>query len=649
MIKIKRLFKGITATVTLLFITALPSSASEMRIFITTSAEGVLLSDNNGRSWSSLNKGLPSGCIPVRFYAQKDDLYLATYNSGIFRLEKNGWIDLNDGDFRRRSIYSSNAGYRKISAFAVDPFDRESLVLATKHSVYKSRDRGKTWQKLLVNGLNRRSYITALAVSGNRIFAGTSFNGVLESSGGDFKPSGNGLPAEPYSSSMKFTEQISFLYADKSTLYIGFQFGGGLYSKALNSKNFEPVVKSDDDRFNSIIYDIKNSDGNIYFSDGKRIRLKAGTSINDLPEINSVIDKISAVKGIRSAVITDMNNIMPPLSLWLSKPETDSSDRSVKDKRALYLSVSAVHKNLSKYIEMAKNSEINSFVIDMKDDFGNIYFPAENKTASEIRALRKPLNLKSILTKLKGNGIHSVARIVTFKDEKLFNAYDGKYAIKNRNTGSPWRGAEGEYWVDPYSEFVQDYNIELAKELEKAGFDEIQFDYIRFPSDGPVHLCKFSFQKDQDTYKSEILIDFLKKGKQSLKIPVSVDIYGFNSWYYFGNMIGQDMEDLSYIVDVICPMVYPSHFGSNFYKKYDYKNRPYRIVRDGGIRSMQMLSGKALLRPYIQGFNLMSPTWGPGYINEQINASEESGCSGYTIWNANGDYDVPFKGIKGRK
>jgi len=645
----KHYLTRITLMVMLFLISINSSFASEIMTLIATSSEGVLISDNDGKSWSSLNKGLPVRCIPLRFYAEKTDIYLATYNCGIFRLDGNRWIDLNDKDFRRRSIYTENPGYRKISAFAIDPSDSNNLALATKHNVYRSGDRGKTWQKLTVNGLNRRNYVTALAVSGNRIYAGTSFNGILESSGGDFKPSGSGLPAEPYSESMKFIEQVSFVYADKNTLYTGFQFGGGLYVKPINSKNFEPLLKSEESRLDSIIYDIKSTDGKVYFSDGNKIKVKSGESITELKEYNPVIDRLSGRKDILTAVITDSGKRIPPIAVWISNPASEPVNAIASGRRALYLSVPAIQKNLSRYIEIAEKTEIDTFVIDMKDDFGNVYFQTDNRTAAEIKALRKPVNLKSLLEKLKSCGIYSVARIVTFKDEKLFNAYNGRYAIKNRNTGAPWRGAQGEFWVDPYSEFVHDYNISLAQELEKAGFDEIQFDYIRFPSDGPVHLCKFSFQKDQDTYKSEILIDFLKKGKQSLKIPVSVDIYGFNSWYYFGNMIGQDMEDLSYTVDVICPMVYPSHFGSFFYKKYDQKTRPYKIVKDGGIRSIKMVNNRTLIRPYIQGFNLMSPTWGPGYIKDQIKASEESGCSGYTIWNANGDYDVPFKALKDRK
>lgn len=647
---IRKIFFGrITSTVILLLLAANCSFASGKRILINTLSDGVLLSENGGRSWSSFNRGLPDDFTGVRFYTGNGDIYLATYSSGIFRLEDENWVSLNSEDFRRRSIYSKNPGNRKISAFAVDPDDSSNLALATKHTVYRSRDRGKSWVKIKAKGLNSRSYVTALAISGDNIYAGTSFNAIFESSGGEFRPSGSGLPAEPYSDSMKFTEQVSYLFSDKKNIYAGFQFGGGLYTKAINSKSFEPLLKHEDNRFDSIVYDIKLSNGKVYFSDRKRIMIKSGTSITEEAEYCAIIERISAREDVLTAVISDNENRIPALALWIGNPEVKHAAPAASGRRAIYLSVPALNKNLSRYIEIAKNTEIDTFVIDMKDDFGNIYFPAENSTAAEINALRKPVNIRSLLEKLRTNGIYSVARIVTFKDEKLFNAYNGKYAIRNRNTGAPWRGAEGEYWVDPYSEFVHNYNIALAKELEKAGFDEIQFDYIRFPSDGPLHLCKFSFQHDPDTYKSEILIDFLKKGKQSLNIPVSVDIYGFNSWYYFGNMIGQDMEDLSYTVDVICPMVYPSHFGNSFYKKYDRAVKPYRIVHDGGIRAMKMLNRRTALRPYIQGFNLMSPTWGPEYIKDQIRASEESGCSGYTIWNPNGDYDVPYKALKGNR
>jgi hypothetical protein len=282
----------------------------------------------------------------------------------------------------------------------------------------------------------------------------------------------------------------------------------------------------------------------------------------------------------------------------------------------------------------------------MKDDSGYVLFDSKNTTAKEINSIRSNINISKILKSLKDNNIYSIARIVTFKDKMLFLGYSGKYAIKNIKDGSPWKGVPGEFWVDPHSEFVKNYNISLAKELEDMGFDEIQFDYVRFPSDGSVGNCYYPFKKYPDTYKSEVITDFIRLAKKSLSASISVDIYGFNAWYYFGNSIGQDMEELSAYTDVICPMVYPSHFGSLFYSKYPHDIRPYKIILDGGFRSIALSDSSVSIRPYLQAFKMMSPTWGTGYILHQINGAFESNCDGYIFWNAGGDYKMLFDALK---
>jgi len=119
--------------------------------------------------------------------------------------------------------------------------------------------------------------------------------------------------------------------------------------------------------------------------------------------------------------------------------------------------------------------------------------------------------------------------------------------------------------------------------------------------------------------------------------------HSFNNFhidYHFGNWIGQDMEAFSRIVDVICPMVYPSHFGSRFYSREPHETRPFFIVHDGGVRAMKLTKHSAIIRPYLQAFNMLSPTWGPGYIKKQLSGAEESGCCGFTFWNAMGNYSM---------
>ncbi|HPS56505.1 MAG TPA: putative glycoside hydrolase [Spirochaetota bacterium] len=621
-------------------------SASGIKVYIITSDNKISVSENNGKSWEQCNRGLPANCIPLRMYTAGRNLYLATFSSGLFRITNGRWISLNSQQFKRRSIYDKEPGFRKISAFAADPEDENNIAVATKHSIYRSPDAGLNWTEIPLNGLNRRNYITSLAITGEKVYAATSFNGVFELQGKSFVSSGDRLPSEPYSDTLKFTEQISFLAVNKKNLYAGFSFGGGLYVKKNGERNFNPIVAYAENKLNSVIYDIQFTDKELFFTENMKI-FKSGGDFKpvDFPVYTEIINRLYVYDGISSATIFDETGSLPALTLKTGYPETIKRSTISANRKALYLSVPAL-KHLDTHIEEIKKTEINAVVIDMKDDFGNIYFTASSGTASEIKAQKNPVDIKTILKKLKKNNIYAIARIVTFKDQKMFSAFNGTYAIKNKKTGKSWQGAEGEFWVDAHSEFVQDYNIGLALDLEKAGFDEIQFDYIRFPSDGAINLCNFTYKKDPDTYKSEILIDFLKKAQDSITIPVSVDIYGFNSWYYFGNWIGQDMEELSYVVDVICPMVYPSHFGNRFYSKIDSRTRPYRIVYDGGLRAMLMVNRSVSIRPYLQAFNLLSPTWGPDYIRCQINAARKSGCGGYTLWNAKTDYSVSYKALK---
>lgn len=647
----KNLVKAILAAGIVLTLFIYCSSSSDLKIYLITEDRGILLSENSGRSWNSFNKGLPDKIEPLRLYRAGEYLYLTTWSSGIFRAEENypEWVNISSPDFKTRSIYSDATEYRKISAFNHDPDNPDSLVIATKHTIYRSGNRGDTWEKLPRTGLHERNYITALAVTGKKIYAGTSFNGIFEFNGSRFTHAGKNLPGEPYSGTLTFTEQVTSLLADRNRVKAGFFFGAGIYSKTHTEKTFRYINETEDKAKRVSIDDISVINDKIYYTSGGNFFMSDEKS-TPLPDnnVNTIISKASERYKIVSATVTSKSGAYPPLSAVPERKDGEKRSVIAGNKNAIYLSVPAVRGNLNKYVKMANETEINAFVIDMKDDFGNIHFPSKSRTVAEIKSQRNPVNVTRILQTLKDNNIYSIARIVVFKDNKMYRGYNSRYAIKNRNTGQPWKGTDHEYWVDPHSEFVHDYNIELAKELEELGFDEIQFDYIRFPSDGPIHLCNYTHRKDNDTYKSEIMIDFLRKAKKNLKIPVSVDIYGFNSWYHFGNWIGQDMEALSRVVDVICPMVYPSHFGNSFYMKGERAQRSYRIIYDGGVRAVKLADHSVHLRPYLQAFNLLSPTWGPGYINNQINAARDSGLSGYTLWNARGDYDTPLKALKNR-
>ena len=619
----------------------------DLTILCLTKERGVLRSTNNGRSWRSFNEGLPNSFTPVKLYSDSTKIYLATFSRGIFQYNNKAeqWISINDHDFRRRSIYKKNPGCRKISAFAIDPENPNNLVLATKHTLYQSQNGGRTWRLITKRGLQRRIYITALAIRKKTIAVGTSFNGVLISTGGTFRKRNNGLPGEPYSSDRKFSETISALFIAKNYIYSGTCFGKGLYRISRQGRTWQNITLKDMGPFSSI-GDIKASTSSIYSSLGNSIRIM-NTKRKNWRAISgkSIIEELPDECTTLGALVIDPTRKIPSLYLDLYRPNGRTQIGGSK-KRAIYASVPSVRRNLPRVIRYIKKSNCNALVIDMKDDFGLVHFNSKLKAVKEMRARRRSLNIPKLISKLHKNGIYAIARIVVFKDKRIFHGYKNRYCIKNRRTGRPWQGNELEFWVDPYSKFVQTYTINLSIELQNLGFDEIQFDYIRFPSDGPIGLCHYSYKKDRHTYKSEILADFLWKAKQSLTVPLSVDIYGFNSWYHFGNLIGQDMEEFSQIVDVICPMVYPSHFGSRFYRKRERSKRPYRIVHDGGIRAHHLVRNSVVIRPYLQAFNMMSPTWGPGYIRNQVIGAEKSLQSGFTFWNAGGDYKMVVRALQ---
>ena len=237
------------------------------------------------------------------------------------------------------------------------------------------------------------------------------------------------------------------------------------------------------------------------------------------------------------------------------------------NKQALYVSWGMIDKNFDGFLDIVLRNKFNAVVIDVKDDHGMINAPVDSRTARELGAIKKT-NIKEVIKKLHENKIYVIARNVTFKDKKLYEAFGGKYAIWDKVSNRPWVGLPREKWCDPYSKFVRDYNIEIARETAKLGFDEIQFDYIRFPTDGPVKRYLYRYREKDDTFKSEIMGDFLQQARKEAGVPVSIDIYGFNAWYRFGNLIGQDIQFLSRFVDAIYPMVYPSHFGAAFYRRF---------------------------------------------------------------------------------
>ena len=259
--------------------------------------------------------------------------------------------------------------------------------------------------------------------------------------------------------------------------------------------------------------------------------------------------------------------------------------------------------------------------------------------------------------------MYLIGRIVTFKDRNLAAFGGGKYAVWNNAAKAPWVGIKeiedivddktgevtekkthyyDENWVDPYSPDVWEYNVAVAKELIARGFDEIQFDYIRFPTDG-YNLNNASYRwKNEGMDKESALVSFLSYAREQIQAPISIDIYGANGWYRSGTRTGQDVEMLAEYVDVIAPMFYPSHFEQSFLNYEPAAERPYRVYYYGTFRNTIMARNRVIVRPWAQAFRLNVSYdrrfYGKDYVQQQIFGVRDSVNRGYMYWNNSGDY-----------
>jgi hypothetical protein len=307
-------------------------------------------------------------------------------------------------------------------------------------------------------------------------------------------------------------------------------------------------------------------------------------------------------------------------------------------------------------LDFLKAQGLNSIVLDFKDDDGYLTYDTKLEEPIRIGAVQKRFAIADIVQTAHANGLYLIGRIVVFRDKQLYKADSSTYAAWDKAAKGPWRylkksvddltGEEtvfqGEYWVDPYSEHVWDYNIDIARELQDAGVDEIQFDYIRFPSDGDIGGITWRYRKP-GMGKMEALESFLAKAREYLAIPISTDVYGYCGWARISNWVAQNIEMYSRYVDVIQPMFYPSHFPRDFLGTMDYLPRAKYIYEEGTKRSAYIVEGRSVIRPYVQAFRIgaetsFAPPVYSTYLLNEVHGTLEGAGSGFTLWNASNDY-----------
>ena len=484
-------------------------------------------------------------------------------------------------------------------------------------------------------------------------------------------------------------------------VYASQTFRRRIYRLDWEGRRFEPVW-SDGSDFGAVdSLDITGS-GIRFVREGAILELNGSLPPRERRDLLAFIRSIPAAWGIKpSSLVTwgdgafDAPEPATLSELWLLDAAVRAEEpalipgntliaaaprEAARSRRGIYLPVNRAleERTLAPYLALIEQAGLDMAVIDMKDDYGRLRFAPNNSGISEKGRVFRPVDIDGLLKNLKTRGIYAVARIVVFKDPELARKEGGRYAVWDSRLGKPWAGyydtrqAGGtgadkdsayeteilsagdpgfeilrtwydERWVDPYSEEVWEYTAAIAAELHQRGFDEIQFDYIRFPTDGEnLADAQYRWRENGMDMESAIL-SFMRHIKARVDAAISIDIYGANGWYRTGARTGQEVELLAPYVDVICPMYYPSHFEQDFLAQSPAELRPYRIYYQGTRRTEHIGRGQIIVRPYAQAFFLNvsydRQYYNSDYVRRQAEGVRDAGANGLTYWNNSGRYD----------
>ena len=423
--------------------------------------------------------------------------------------------------------------------------------------------------------------------------------------------------------------------AENSTAYISAGILKVHAEPSLASKQISNLVKGTEVKIDGESKDKKNF---IWY----KIEYKAGSKL-----ISGWIAAQYTVKNRNELLGRDLQNI--DLSPQDKADEYIDNPR-IKVKGIYVTEATAGSSKVDKLIELANKTQINAFVIDVKDDNGTMLFHTD---AAEIYCAdaNKRVhinNIEAFMKKLKENNIYTIARIVSFKDPLYTKKYPGR-AIVYKSSGKLYKNNDNIPWASPYDRQLWDYNIAAAKEAAKAGFNEIQFDYVRFPASNGGKLDKLlDYRNTTGETKPQLIQDYLKaayKELSPLNVYVSADIYGLVASVPDDMALGQYFEAVSNAVDYVSPMIYPSHYANGTYSLSIPDAKPYETVfnaaRDSVSRNKNIKT-PAVIRPWIQDFTAKWVAghiiYGKNQVQSEIKALKDCGIDEYLLWNANNVY-----------
>ncbi len=572
-----------------------------------------------------------------------NDIYYSINREHGFEVLKNGnkfWAAFNRG-LPDKVVYPfDNLSKRNFTSISVNTDNTDIYTVTTINSLYITKNSGLEWKKVALRSpVKDSSYIIASSVrgeAGDNILLATSFSGIFDTNDGGKTWKSYKEILSGFYRGAGFYEDISAVAYGKDSYSFFFATGFGKKLFYYTKTGKDPVITeikipqyvTNSGEITGLLFENKNNSLHVYCNNYMFVYNSEADrwlpNIEVLPVKKKEIDKnLSIRKNIAS------------------------------EKRGIYLaSTLASGKKIDNYFTFINANNMNSIVVDFKDDQGVITYSTKNRTAAEAGAVRNRIDIADFISKAHNQGIYVIARIVVFKDRFLYNYQKNKYAlwdnVKNAAWGNLVESADGtfeqkEFWVDPYCEFVWDYNISIAEELQSLGVDEIQFDYIRFPTDGDLSTIKYRYNAREGMIKSDALESFLKKAREKISLPISVDLYGFNAWYKKGNWNGQQIDMFANYADIICPMYYPSHFPADFPSNIKAEERAEAIYNEGTLRSIEIAGNRSIIRPYVQAFLVGGERKFEEfeyyrYLNMQLKGLYNAGAVSFTLWNASGNY-----------
>ena len=317
--------------------------------------------------------------------------------------------------------------------------------------------------------------------------------------------------------------------------------------------------------------------------------------------------------------------------------------------RGLYVNRwAALGERMGQLIDVAKRTEVNALVIDVKDDRGFMLYRSGVPLARDIGAdTNSPMSakrLRAIIDTMRAHDIFPIARIVVAKDPLLALAKP-EWAVKRKSDGTPWLDKNGRPWLDPHHREIWAYAGDIGDEAIALGFGEVQFDYVRFP-DEPRLIREADFPLAQGRVRAQVIreqLGYLRGRYAARKVPMAIDVFGLTATDSTDMGIGQKWEQFVDQADVVLPMTYPSHYAPGTYGLGNPNASPYAVLdhslRDAKRRSAG-ISGAGQLVPWYQDFTLGPPRYGAQHVRAQMQAGYDNGVRGWMLWNPGSRYTI---------